>query len=331
MPVDDRFVIRGYRAGDEQAILELFSRTFHAPRLHEVWRWKYEDDPWGRQRISLAFASDERILLGHYAGYPVPFVDGDAGLVAHQVGDTMTDPSIRHVGRGPTSILGRTALHFYQAFCDGNVAFNYGFNVANIQKFSLRFLRSDLVEAVAYRTIDASRVRPLSRVERYARGFAFEHVQNVTPEYDELFARVRDSYGFLIRRDAPYVRWRYLECPDSPYIVVAIRKRRRLVGWIVYRIRDRRLTWGDALVDPAESGGIFGALRHIVPRYPVNLVEGWFPSRPGWFSDALERFGFATAPEPQELSLMCVPFTLRDAVARMRDRLYYTWGDSDLF
>ena len=47
---------------------------------------------------------------------------------------------VRHVGRGPTSILGRTALHFYETFCEGKVAFNYGFNVANIQRFSLKFL-----------------------------------------------------------------------------------------------------------------------------------------------------------------------------------------------
>lgn len=331
MPVDDRFVIRAYRAGDEQAILELFARSFHAPRPLAQWRWKYVDDPWGRERISLALAEDDRILLGHYAGYPVPFVDGEADLVAHQVGDTMTDASIRHVGRGPTSVLGRTALHFYATFCERQVAFNYGFNVANIQKFSLRFLRSDRVEPVLYRTLAAGRIAPLGRLERYLRGYSFEHVRAVTPEYDELFARVRGAYGFLVRRDARYVRWRYLDCPDSPYIVVAARKRGRLVGWMVFRIRDRRFTWGDALADPVESGALFAALQHLVPRYPVSVVEGWFPSRPEWFSAELERFGFATAPEPQDLSLMCVPFTRSDAVEAMRARLYYTWGDSDLF
>jgi hypothetical protein len=331
MPVDDRFVLRSYRAGDEQSILELFARSFHAPRARDEWRWKYEANPWGRERISLALTADDRILLGHYAGYPVPFVDGDAELLAHQVGDTMTEASIRHVGRGPTSVLGRTALHFYAAFCDGQVAFNYGFNVSNIQKFSLRFLRSDRVEPVTYWTIDAARVRPFPRLARYVRGYAFEHLRAATPELDELFARARGAYGFLVRRDARYVQWRYLDPPRSPYVVIGVRKRRRLVGWLVYRIRDRRFTWGDALVDPDESGALFAALRHVVSQSSVSIVEGWFPPRPRWFREALEGFGFATAPEPQDLSLMCVPFTTGDAVARMRERLYYTWGDSDLF
>jgi hypothetical protein len=93
------------------------------------------------------------LFLG-YAGYTVPFrlfgaerTARSRDLLAHQIGDTMTDPSVRHLGRGPTSVLGRTALHFYETFCEGRVAFNYGFNVANIQKFSLRFLRSDRVLA----------------------------------------------------------------------------------------------------------------------------------------------------------------------------------------
>ena len=160
MPVDSgRFLTRSYRPGDEHAILELFARSFHAPRTLEQWRWKFQGNPYGRERISLTF--DGPALVAHYAGYPVPFAMRDGDVIAYQIGDTMTDPSIRHIGRGPSSILGQTALHFYENFCEGQVAFNYGFNVANIQKFSLRFLRSDRVEPVTYRVRDL-RARPLA-------------------------------------------------------------------------------------------------------------------------------------------------------------------------
>jgi hypothetical protein len=50
-----------------------------------------------------------------------------------------------------------------------------------------------------------------------------------------------------------------------------------------------------------------------------------------WFDVILRGLWFETRPEPQDLSVMCVPFTAADAVARMRERLYFTWGDSDLF
>jgi hypothetical protein len=61
------------------------------------------------------------------------------------------------------------------------------------------------------------------------------------------------------------------------------------------------------------------------------MVEGWFPHRPDWFHRALIELGFEERPEPQDLSLMCVPFTMSDATARMRESLYYTMGDGDLF
>ena len=329
MPADRRFVTRSYRDGDEAAILELFNRSFpHSPRSVEHFRWKYRDNPWGGGRISLTFDASER-LAGHYAGYAVPFRFGARDAVAHQIGDTMTDPAVRHVGKGPTSILGRTALHFYEHFCEGQVAFNYGFNVANIQKFSLRFLRSDRVEPVTYRV--CSPLPPITRSERWMRGYQLEVVGETTPEWDAFFARCAGSYHFLVRRDAQYVRWRYLDRPDAQYVVVAIRKWRRLAGWIVYRVRDNRLALGDALLHPAFPDALEVALRHVVPSLGVDLIEAWFPPRPQWLDRVLLELGFERRPEPQDLSVMCVPFLWRDAVARMRDALYYTWGDSDLF
>jgi hypothetical protein len=143
-------------------------------------------------------------------------------VLAHQIGDTMTDVAARHIGRGPTSILGRTALDFYARFCEGNIAFNYGFNIGNIQKISLRFLRSDRVEPVTYRVAPVP--KPIRRAERWMRGYQLELVRRTTPEWDALFHRVANGYRFLVRRDAQYVRWRYLDCRDADYAVIAIRK-----------------------------------------------------------------------------------------------------------
>ncbi len=324
MPVD----VREYREGDETAILDLFARSFpHAPRTLEHFRWKYRQDPFGSERISLAL--DDGRLVGHYAGYGVPFRAFGKDVLAHHIGDTMTEVSVRHVGRGPTSILGRTALHFYERFCEDRVAFNFGFNVANIQKFSLRFLRSDRVEPVTYRV--ARPLPAIRRTERWLRGYSLEVVRKTDAEWDELFERVAPAYRFCVRRNAAYVRWRYLQCPDIPYVVVAIRKWRQLVGWIVFRVRENRFTWGDALFDPDFADAPEVLLRHVLPSHPVDVIEAWFPPRPQWFDAILVNLGFETRPEPQDLSVMCVPFMWPDAVRRMREDLYYTWGDGDLF
>ncbi|HYI10577.1 MAG TPA: GNAT family N-acetyltransferase [Thermoanaerobaculia bacterium] len=319
---------RPYRIGDEAAILDLFARSFpHAPRSLEHFRWKYRQNPFGNERISLTYSGGA--LAGHYSGYPVPFRAYGKDVLAQHIGDTMTDVAYRHIGRGPSSVLGRTALHFYENFCEGQVAFNYGFNVANIQKFSLRFLRSDRVEPVTYRV--AQPFPPIRRYERWLRGYSLEIARQTDEEWDTLFERAAPAYRFCVRRDAAYVRWRYLAVPAGPYHVVAVRKWRRLVGWIAFRIRENRFALGDALFHPDFTDAVQVALRHIVPSYPVDVIEGWFPPRPQWLDATLTNLGFETRPEPQDLSVMCVPFTWPDVVERMREDLYYTWGDSDLF
>lgn len=329
MPADERFVTRPFRDGDEEAILDLFAKSFpHAPRTREHFDWKFRRDPFGNERISLTFDDTGR-LVGHYAAYAVPFYDRGEMLLANQIGDTMTDVAVRHVGRGPTSILGRTALHFYETFCEGKAAFNYGFNVANIQRFSLKFLRSDRVEPVPYRV--CARPRPIWRFSRWPRGYQLEQVTSIGAEFDEFFARVAPAYAFLVRRDAQYLRWRYLERPDAAYVLIAIRKWRRLAGWIVFRLRGDKFSWGDALFDPERDDAVEVMLRHVVPSYPVQEIEAWFPARPAWFNGVLARLGFHNRHEPQSLSLMCVPWTMASASEAMRERLYYTMGDSDLF
>jgi GNAT acetyltransferase-like protein len=329
---EPRFVTRAYRTGDETAILDLFNRSFHDERSLQHWRWKYEDDPYGAERISVTLSGDGA-LVGHYAGYPVLYWSDGDDVLAHQIGDTMTEPSVRHIGRGATGVLGRTALHFYETFCEGQVAFNYGFNVANIQKFSMRFLRSDRVENVAYRFRDL-RANPfprLGRIERYARGVRFEIVTATSREWDELFARVARHYRFLARRDARYVSWRYLARPDVTYFVVAMRKWRHMAGWIVFRVRNDRMVIGDLLLDPDHGELLDLALRHLTMVYPVSAVEIWCPARPRWLAEIVSGAGLEQSPEPQDLSVMCVPFADPEASGRIRESLYYTMGDSDLF
>jgi hypothetical protein len=152
----DSFVVRAYREGDEEGILKLFQTSFHVERSRERWRWEYRENPYGELRITEAFAPDGD-LVAHYAGYPVVFVDatGEAPrrFAALQVGDTMTAAAFRHVGRGPTSLLGRSVRHFYAHYCAGRIAFNYGFNTGNIQRFSLRFVRAERLEDCPYRVL----------------------------------------------------------------------------------------------------------------------------------------------------------------------------------
>ncbi|MXW01738.1 MAG: GNAT family N-acetyltransferase [Holophagales bacterium] len=327
----DGYRIRGYRPGDEAAILELFRESFGNVLSPERWRWRYVDNPGGGPRISLAFAPGGELVC-QYCAYPVRWrgLSPAVPAVGHQVGDTMTRRSARAVGRGPTSLLARTSRHFYLTHCNGRVAFNYGFNTGNITKFSTRYVGAHVVEDVPYRELpQEARLGGRGLFGRRYELRRIAELSEIGAGFDDLLDRVGDRYGLMVERSAEYLRWRYLGCPDERLELVAAYRRGRLAGWVAAKRLPHAVEWGDALIDPEERP----ALRALVAgiREAGLPVAGWFSERPSWWSRELDRLGFVRRPEPQDLVTIMVPFVCGDAVELMRGTGYYTKGDGDLF
>lgn len=333
------FFVREYREGDDNQILPLFRKSFYVDRSLERWAWEYRENPYGALKISEAFAEDGR-LVAHYAGYPVRFhretEDGVRTLPALQIGDTMTEPSVRQVGRGPTSLLGRTVRHYYARFCEGQVAFNYGFNTGNIQRFSMSFVGARRLEDLPFHVLDLEKtpLRPPNRFLSRLAGYRVERIAGFDARWDEFFHRVSGAYRLLVERDSRYLEWRYARAPDSEYFLYAAFRRRRLVGWSVFAYKgEGRLRWGDALFDPRHPEAVRQLLAGVLaaPEHrQAKTVETWATSRPAWWRERVLALGFAPRPEPDELGFVFVPFEV-DPEEDFKAHLYYTMGDSDLF
>ena len=333
----DSYLVRLYRDGDESAILRLFEQSF-APRSLDHWTWKYRDNPFGTLAISEAIGPAGE-LVAHYAAYPVPFRRSRAGthetVLCHQVGDTMTDPRHRHVGRGRTSLLGRTARHFYARRCEAKVAFNYGFNTGNIQRFSQLFVGARKVCDIEVWSARPEDLR-LAKERRFRpyRATLLEGgaLEALDPAFDRLFERAATHYGFLVERRRPYLTWRYLRCPDHAYRLHRVDRGGKLVGFTVTRVDGDRVLLGDALFDPEHVEGFDAALRAIVETDGATSphIEGWFARHPAWWSARLAATGFTAAPQSQGLGMVFVPF-LECPDEELRSGYYLTMGDSDLF
>lgn len=334
----ERFFVREYREDDEGQILPMFHRSFYVERSLPRWRWEYRENPYGGLKISEAFAEDGA-LVAHYAGYPVRF-HSEAGtgrriFSALQIGDTMTEPAARHVGRGPTSLLGRTVRHYYARFCEGQVDFNYGVNTGNIQRFSMSFVGARRLEPIPFYVREVGDVpmpTPHPLLRRLA-GYRIERILHFDERWDRFFQRVSGAYRLLVERDARYLEWRYARCPDTEYFIYAVFRRDRLVGWSVFRRKGERLLWGDALFDPRRPSAVRQLLAGVLaaPEHrQTKTVETWIASRPSWWGERVRSLGFESRPEPDNLGFVFVPFAY-DPEEDFRAHLYYTMGDSDLF
>lgn len=332
----DGYFIRPYTPGDEKKILPMFNEVFNVNRTIEHWYWKFRNDPFGAHKISEVFSEDGR-LVAHYAGYPVPFyslLESPETFVSYQIGDTMTRPSVRNIGLGKTGLLARVANHFYAKFCEG-IPFIYGFNTGNHKKLGIRYLGYTYISPVTFwvKNLGDNPLKSPSSLRRFFPGFAVDEVLSVNEEWDVFFRKVRTSYRFLVQRDAAYLRWRYLDCPDKVHRIFSVRKRGRLAGWGVFTCKGKRLIWGDALFDSSDIEPVGYLLRDVTKNYfpEAETIEGWFSRRPEWWSRLLEKTGFSIIPEPNDLAPCFVIFGDEKMKDKLEGHLYYTWGDSDLF
>lgn len=351
----DPLFIRTYRPGDEDRILPMFREIFHAERSLEHWRWKFRDNPFGA--LPIAVSEDETgTLAAHFCGYAVPMASMGGNrlrFVTYQGGDTMTHPAFRGAGIGKDSVLARTARCFYTAFCEGKTPFIYGFNTGVIRKLGERFLGYEYLPQIPFHVLDAEAIAcPTSwgKILWHMKGFSVDKVSRITDEYTPFFERVGGHYGILVERNARYLQWRYVECPDGVHHVYALRRWGKLVGWGVFRQRGEVLQWGDALFDPGaiDALGFFLSevlrltasdwQKKVVPRdvdppgktAPVTRMEAWFSPNPAWWSEALGRAGFAVEREPLNLFPCVKRFDQAFDMETLASKWYYTWGDSDL-
>jgi len=341
----DEFYLRPYESGDEKKILEGFNEIFSTDRSLDHWYWKFRDNPYGSHMVCMG-VSDEGDIISHFAGYPVPFCSTveeskePTYFTTLQAGDTFTHPRVRRKGLGKTGLLARSAYYFYAKFLEGFVPFAYGFNTGNVKNLGERYLGYNYIDPVPYWVKDVSKIpcEPPSLFSRLFAGFSVEEVDSVDDEWDDLFARLCPTYKFLIKRDAAYIKWRYLDCPDRTHRIFAIRKKSLLVGWGTFSRRNNALIWGDALFDNRRLESVCRLLHTLLREYfsGVETIEGWFSPNPHWWSDHLRSIGFEERKEPDGLTFCYVPYknkTLDNDLLgeKFNNSFYYTWGDSDLF
>ena len=336
----DQVFLRVYRDGDELDILSMFQRVFQSNRTMAHWKWKFRDNPFGNHNIALAVTKDG-FLAAHFCGYAVPLyssVGGGKEFCLLQVGDTMTHPDFRRMGLGSTSVLTRVTTYFINKFCVDNVPYMYGYNTGHIRKFGERFLGYRYLSPIPYHVSDLNRLdrSPLTFLGKLKKRLSFFTVKRVTrigADFDRFFKRASKHYGLLLKRDATYLKWRYLDCPDHVHQLFSVKFFGKMVGWCVFTLRKEVLIWGDALFDKEYAwcvGTMFDAL--LEKYFPhAQRIEGWFSRKPEWWTEVLTGAGFEVTTDPNQLAPGTVFFDTAPSLPFVDRNLYYTMGDSDLF
>jgi len=161
-----------------------------------------------------------------------------------------------------------------------------------------------------------------------------EPIRRFDASFTALWERLAPKFDLAVRRDAPYLNWRYIEPPHVRYSVVALKRLGEVHGYAVYRHRHEplgRVTMlVDFLVDPEDVSGLKTLLRWIdraaraedsdkVRCYVMNAA----------FRRVLRRNGYFNVKSTLEVAVKVNAVQVPRGFYDQTDAWHITYGDSD--
>jgi predicted N-acetyltransferase YhbS len=338
-----------YRPDDRRAVDALYRRVFgndaaEASRLR--WEWQYRrnpNNPGGEPEIWIA--REGPAIVGQYATMPVQVSIGGREVRGSWGMDVMVAPERQRQGLG--EVLFRT--------WDRNVGASLGLGLSDssyrlfqklrwpdvgplpcfVKPLTRRALRrpnwpvavNRLVSAVTLPIIKlVARTRPLAAEVRM--------LQRFDDSFTELWEQLAARFDLAVRRDAAYLNWKYVSAPHVRYLIAALRRNDRNVGYAVYRHlhepRGRVTLLVDFLTDPDDQAGFDTLLRWVdrEARAADSDKIRSFALHAG-FRRILRRAGYFQVKSTVQFVTKVNGVEVADSFYDDTDRWHVTLGDSD--
>jgi GNAT superfamily N-acetyltransferase len=330
--------IRPFRDGDESGVLRLLRDTLgEGPAGHrsaEFFRWKHQENPFGRSFMLLAESGDEIVGLRAFMRWSLRH-DGRTIRAVRAV-DTATHPL--HQGRGIFSKLTRAAIEELRS--DADLVFNTpnekslpGYLKMGWRRVGrvpvrvrvrrpirfLRGLRSIEADATVGGRKPQVMAMPAERLLANAAAVA------------DLLQRLPTTRDWETPRGPSYLRWRYAPASGLDYRAIAIERQGNLEGLAIFHLRPRGRLWESGISEliAPDQPRARSLLRSVVRSSGVDHLICSFPSsHPG--SHAATREGFLPSPKGPTLAVNVLQKNLPADVLRL-DGWALTLGDLEVF
>jgi hypothetical protein len=161
-----------------------------------------------------------------------------------------------------------------------------------------------------------------------------EPIRRFDSSFSALWEQLAPKFDLAVRRDAPYLNWRYVEPPHVRYAIVALRRQGTLHGYAVYRHRHEplgRVTMlVDFLVDPDDVSGLKTLLRWVdraARAEDADKVRCY--AMHGTFRRVLRRNGYFNVKSTLEISAKVNAVQVPKGFYDDTEGWHITSGDSD--
>ncbi len=318
-----RLKFRPYEDDDQPRIIQLWEKAFSKSMPVSVWRWKFHDNPYGRQMMT-CFCQDEPVALyagipydGNYLGRKVPFT---------HLMDSMTHPEFRGMG-----IFVQTYEHFLNEYGGTKTkAFHYG--LPGRYHFQLAKKYMSYQEFPGGQSYLKARVSTLSSLKK---GYLcnVRKLESFVPVFDHLQKRLARHFPFAARRDNKFIKWRFFDHPENNYLIYIYRNMLgKIKGYAAVLQQGGRATLSDCYVAPERK-----IIRTLLNKIGQDLekrgcadVQTWLPAR-HFITGFLLECGFYADSEPTGFTPIWLKKKYCPEYEDAAKNVFFSMADGDLF
>ena len=159
-------------------------------------------------------------------------------------------------------------------------------------------------------------------------------MQRFDDSFTTLWHELAPKFDFAVRRDAAYLNWKYVTAPHVRYLIAALRREDRNIGYAVYRHlrepRGRVTSLVDFLTDPDDMDGFAMLLRWIdrEARQADSDKIRTFAMHAA-YRRVLRRSGYFQVKSTMEFVAKINGLAIEPAFYENTDKWHVTLGDSD--
>ncbi len=339
------------RAGDADELFRLYAEVFGqalTESSRKRWQWQYLQNPHTTSAgPEIWVAREGEGVLGQYASMPVVLWWGGREVRSSWGMDVFLRPEARGKGVG-ARLFTTWSDHVEVALGLGLTPSSYGLfkklryadvgpvpffqKVLDARAVSARRLGPVLGTLLAPGLRAALALRHPERPLADARAVEVRPVAGFSDEYDALWEATRAGHAMCVRRDAAYLRWKFVDCPHARYDLLEARRGGALCGFAIGRVAEHeglRLGWVldlyAAADDEAARDALLQAQLVAFRRAGVARVEAF--AMHAALQASLRRRGFMPGRSPMQF---CVRTRVEDAPLRDLGRWHVVFGDSDM-
>lgn len=321
------FLLRPYRDDDEQQVIRLWEAAFKQKMNPAVWKWKFVENPFGRQMLLCVTGDGQPVTL--YAGIPYTAVWNGDEIRMTQLIDNMSHPDFRQAVSGRKGLFVQTAEHFFNIYGGRQASiFHYGFPGLKHFKLGKIFLKYFRMSTDS--TFLSANVSSVKRRFLFGGG-QLEQYDVFGEEFDRLWEKVSPHFPLSAVRNSKFLNWRFTHNPIRNYLIYSLRSRNEISAYAVITINGHEASIIDIL--SVNSGKMINRLvrkiSDVLGRDGIKTINTWLPED-HFITNALLESGFNRLSEPLGIIPTGRCFDDLDA-GFVSEKIYYTMADADLF